>query len=357
VSAPTVVLDDDDSTQKFLRNIKSKLTLLPYYSDSFRRKRKASVSSRSSQGESRRRRWIGAAVRKASSGILVPLRWLRRRVLRRTVGSKDVGSASADSDVGVKDASRSEVAADRTVTPSGTRSPSARRDSNGRSASSDAQVAGATIEPVAPVRELKALNPGAAAATAPRAAGKFGASGGRKIEGDRWAVSTVDLSGEWEIVVSDEFKQQYDRYLALLGQPVLIRSVALSIVGLTTEETIQRDDGRELFIRGRNVRGCWERSLASSGADEWSPEYEARRAPIVTADSETVYSEAWWEEGGTVHRSWLRGVQKYGGGDFESRRYLDGDELVCESTFHPAVSTREKASITWRFKRQTRNPT
>ena len=173
-----------------------------------------------------------------------------------------------------------------------------------------------------------------------------------EISGNRWAVSSVDLSGLWEILVTDEFKQQYDKYLMLLGQPMLVRSVALSIVGLTTEETIQSDNGRVLFIRGRNVRGCWERSLVSSGADEQNSTYEPTFTPIVTADAETVYSESWWEDNGTAHRSWLRGVQKYGGGDFESLRYIDGDVLVCESTFHPNDSTREKASVTWRFKRQ-----
>ena len=96
----------------------------------------------------------------------------------------------------------------------------------------------------------------------------------------------------------------------------------------------------------------WERELVSSGADEENEEYEPALIPIVSADEEDVYSEAWWENKGTVHVSWLRGVKKYGGGSFESRRYLDGqDVLVCESTFFPDDSARTKAKITWRFKR------
>lgn len=169
------------------------------------------------------------------------------------------------------------------------------------------------------------------------------------VKGDRRATSAskVDLSGNWEVIVTEEFKQQYDRYLTLLGQPMLVRSVALSIVGLTTEETKQKNSGKELFIRGRNVRGVWERTLVSSTSDD--PVLK----PIVSADDEKVQAEAWWEKGGTVHRSWLRGVQKYGGGAFESKRYLEdnGKVLVCESTFHPNDEAREKASMTWRFKR------
>jgi hypothetical protein len=160
-------------------------------------------------------------------------------------------------------------------------------------------------------------------------------------------AKSVDLSGKWELIVSEEFKVNYDKYLQILGQPPLVRSVALSIIGMTTEETIQSDQGRELKIRGRNVRGNWERTLKASS--EKNPLVHT----IVTADKETVESECWWEDNGSVHRSWLRGVAKYGGGDFESRRFLEDNRktLVCESTFHPSDSSREKASIVWKFRR------
>jgi hypothetical protein len=174
--------------------------------------------------------------------------------------------------------------------------------------------------------------------------------------GDRWAVSAlhVDLSGNWQLIATEDFKRDYDKYLMLLGQPFIVRSVALSIVGLTTEETRQTDGGKTLFIRGTNARGVWERTLRASGSDRKGEPYTPERTNILTVDKENVEAEAWWEDNGTVHRSWLRGVTKYGGGDFESKRYLeqDGKVFVCETTFHPVDESREKAKVTWRFLRQ-----
>lgn len=71
----------------------------------------------------------------------------------------------------------------------------------------------------------------------------------RNITGDRWAVSSVDISGEWDIIATEEFKEEYDKYLTLLGQSMLVRSVAVSIVTLTTEETVQSEEGRKLLVR------------------------------------------------------------------------------------------------------------
>lgn len=158
---------------------------------------------------------------------------------------------------------------------------------------------------------------------------------------------STDLSGKWQLVVSEDFKTNYDDYLHRLGQPSIVRSVALSIIGMTSEETVQSDEGRELKIRGRNMRGNWERVLKASPGDR------PLVIPIITADNETVQSECWWEDNGSVHRSWLHGVQKYGGGNFESRRYLEdeGQTLMCESTFHPLDQSKEKASVVWKFKR------
>lgn len=165
-------------------------------------------------------------------------------------------------------------------------------------------------------------------------------------------TKSTDLSGKWDLVVSEDFKTEYDTYLKLLGQPSLVRSVALSIIGMTTEETVQTDDGKELRIRGRNVRGKWERTLTASSADK------PMLTPLVTADNETVQAECWWEGNGSIHRSWLRGVEKYGGGNFESKRYLEDEDqiLVCESTFHPLDSSREKAHVVWRFRRADSDP-
>lgn len=156
------------------------------------------------------------------------------------------------------------------------------------------------------------------------------------------------------MIESEEFKQQYDEYLKRLGQPMIVRGVALGIIGLTTEYTKQKDEGRTLLIRGINARGIWERSLISSGADGSVVDYDPLEINVVTADAETVKAEAWWEDNGTVHVSWMRGVSKYGGGDFLSRRYLEqaGKVLVCETIFHPNDKTREKAHITWNFLRK-----
>jgi hypothetical protein len=177
-------------------------------------------------------------------------------------------------------------------------------------------------------------------------------------QGTRWAVSSpkVNLTGHWKILVDDHFKKDYDTYLMNLGQPSLVRTVATSIVELTTEEVRQEDEGRVLHIVGKNLRGAWERTLVASGSDiEYNHgEDEGHiKTPLVTADQEQVQAEAWWESDGTIHRSFLRGGKKYGGGDFESKRYLteNGNILICESTFHPRDAEKSQAKITWKFAR------
>lgn len=176
--------------------------------------------------------------------------------------------------------------------------------------------------------------------------------------GERWAISSadVDMTAKWKIIVDEKFKVCYDKYLKGLGQPSLVRSIAVSIVELTTEEIIQSNEGREICIKGKNLRGIWERTLVSSGSDydsHHAHDQDHVQVPLITADQETVQAEAWWEKEGTEHISWLRGGKKYGGGDFESRRYLkdDGHTLVCESTFHPRREDKEKPYIVWTFQR------
>jgi len=139
--------------------------------------------------------------------------------------------------------------------------------------------------------------------------------------------------------------------------------VALTVIGGTKEHTRQTRDGRALLIRGKNPRGVWERTLVASGYPDFdthstlreSVHYEHKKVPVETADSEAVEAEAWWEDGGTVHRSWLRGGTKYGGGDFEAYRYLEegsnGQVLVCRSVFHPNDKSKPRAEVTWRYKR------
>jgi len=177
-------------------------------------------------------------------------------------------------------------------------------------------------------------------------------------KGTRWAVSSphVDLSGQWKIIIDDHFKKNYDTYLMNLGQPALVRTVANSIVEMTEEEVRQEKEGRILHILGKNLRGIWERTLVASGSDleyDHGENQDHVKTPLITADQEQVQAEAWWEAEGTIHRSFLRGGKKYGGGDFESKRYLldNGNTLVCESTFHPRDSEKSPARITWKFAR------
>ncbi len=176
--------------------------------------------------------------------------------------------------------------------------------------------------------------------------------------GDRWAIAApgVDLSGRWKLIITDKFKHEYDEFLRSLGQPLIVRGAAALLIGNTREETRQTDGGRSLYIRGVNANGVWERTLVASGADrDNAGEYEPAMVPILTADSERVVAESWWQDGGTVHVSWTRGVKKYGGGSFESRRYLEngGVVYVCESTFNPTDGQgREKSFLKWKFLRE-----
>lgn len=186
----------------------------------------------------------------------------------------------------------------------------------------------------------------------------------------RSATASIDMSGTWDLIVTEEFKKEYDEYMQNMGVPFLARTVAMSVIGLTTEETVQTEKGRKLLLRSKNVKGVWERTLiASSGLEHGAaattsqnngsnsstspPPLEPILTPLKTADEEEVLGEAWWENNGTVHHSWLRGITKYGGGDFESIRYLEngGNILVCESIFHPKDKKRKKATITWKFQK------
>ena len=226
---------------------------------------------------------------------------------------------------------------------------------------------------------------------------------------------TTDLeqwNGKWNIIISDAFMNEYDTYLKQLGQPLVVRSIAKSIIGATTEQTSiisssslddDVDIAPSLLIRSINARGIWERTLIASDIIEINAtsieftdshsivnilsNYTYPKNPVyttvVTADNESVTAEAWWmvvvnhndtsKNISTVyHHSWLRGVTKYGGGDFESIRYLEqppsdiknaivnddnqyptsSNVLVCHSIFHPSnPQLRETARVTWRFGR------
>jgi hypothetical protein len=174
--------------------------------------------------------------------------------------------------------------------------------------------------------------------------------------GERWAIAApgVDLSGDWSLIVDEAFKKEYQNYLVKLGQPYLVRSVALNVVHLTTESAQQSEQGRSLLICGKNLQWSWDRTLVASGTDLDVDEFTPVSIPILTAESEQVQAESWWEADGTVHVSWLRGVSKYGGGSFESRRSLQENSsvYVCETTFHRNDRAKEDVSIVWRFRRR-----
>jgi len=168
----------------------------------------------------------------------------------------------------------------------------------------------------------------------------------------------TDLSGSWALVITDEFKSEYDNYLTVLGINYFVRKVALQVIYQTTEVIEQSSGcGTELSIIGSNPKGVWDRTLiASNGVKVGNNDentFEHERFHTTTADGEDIMSEAWWEEGGTVHRSYLfDAASKYGGGDFESKRYLNAeDNYNCVSTFHPRTKGLAPVSITWKYSR------
>lgn len=99
------------------------------------------------------------------------------------------------------------------------------------------------------------------------------------------------------------------------------------------------------------------RVLVAMGADETSGgTYEPFYTQFKDPDGDSVQVEAWWEQDGTVHKSWLRNKPRVLGDELESTRYLESaNVLVCESLFHPPPDSHPKfqqARIVWRFQRQ-----
>jgi hypothetical protein len=176
--------------------------------------------------------------------------------------------------------------------------------------------------------------------------------------GARWAVAsnTTDLSGSWRPIVTSAFKNEYDEYLQKCGEGFFFRrNLLLSVIGIATEKIDQRDNGRALSIAGETPIGRgWERVLVASGTDCDSDDYEPIFATFKDPDGDTVQVEAWWEENGTVHKSWLRNKPRVMGGEFESTRYLESENvLVCRAVFHPPPNNPkfQPASVDWQFQR------
>lgn len=229
----------------------------------------------------------------------------------------------------------------------------------------------------------------------------------RQSVDDRWQIShpSVNLTGEWELIVSSEWKKDYDTYLTCMGYNIFQRKVAVTVIHLTREEIFHWnesnpidkslcDDGvddeillyekeRRLRIVSINPKGKWDRTFISSGAtspgssaaanysnplcshSSVSEEYQRIILPMKIASGDLGETESWWERNGTAHRSWIRNTPK---GDYESLRYFEegseGNIYVCESYFYEKIkneadlitATSEKphatAQITWRFQRK-----
>lgn len=187
----------------------------------------------------------------------------------------------------------------------------------------------------------------------------------------RWAKAHpgTDLSGTWKPIITPTFLKEYDVYLQNCGTNFMFRQIYMNLCPTTRETIIQSDGGRIVRLRGSSPLGGWDRTLISSGVDSTAhsssnddddidEKYEVVYAEFLDPDREPVKVEAWWDEQGTVHHSFLRGKASVCGGEFESRRYLDyvaeGDgkvvELVCESKFHPSTTSLDQRPATGSMK-------
>jgi hypothetical protein len=185
-------------------------------------------------------------------------------------------------------------------------------------------------------------------------------------KGPRWAMAhpSIDLTGTWAPMIDSEFQSLYGKYLENCGTSLVFRQLCLNFARVTRERIDQVEQGRLLHLHGQSPAGGWKRTLISSGADHDQETFEPLQAEFLDPDKEMVQVEAWWEEQGTVHKSWLRNKPGVAGGEFESTRYLktnptDGTvELICESIFHPAEHDRNNPSsrfkpgfVRWRYRR------
>eukprot|EP00526_Cylindrotheca_closterium_P010762 CAMPEP_0113623484 /NCGR_PEP_ID=MMETSP0017_2-20120614/12083_1 /TAXON_ID=2856 /ORGANISM="Cylindrotheca closterium" /LENGTH=391 /DNA_ID=CAMNT_0000533439 /DNA_START=262 /DNA_END=1433 /DNA_ORIENTATION=- /assembly_acc=CAM_ASM_000147 len=147
------------------------------------------------------------------------------------------------------------------------------------------------------------------------------------------AASHVDLSGTWRPIVTPHFKAEYDQYLQNCSQSFIFRKVIVNGISLQKETIRQLENGKDLQIVASNPAGNWNRTLVSSSS------LDPLHVTMQDPDGDTVQVEAWWEDDGKVHKSWLRNKPRLMGGAFETSRYLhqeDPNILVCDSIFHPS---------------------
>lgn len=130
----------------------------------------------------------------------------------------------------------------------------------------------------------------------------------------------------------------------------MFRKVVVNGIAYQKEVIRQLHDGVHLEIVATNPVGNWNRTLIAS--DELNP----FNVTITDPDGDEVKLEAWWEENGTRHKSFLRGKPNLDGGIFETVRFLESDNvLVCESSFHPNPCTIPKfkyGHVVWKFQRE-----
>ena len=163
------------------------------------------------------------------------------------------------------------------------------------------------------------------------------------------ARNGVDLTGTWTPVVTEVFKSQYDAYLKNCSETYFFRQVVVNGIGYQEETIRQLDGGKSLEITATNPVGDWNRTLVAS------PEDAPLQVAIIDPDKDECLVEAYWIDSGTRHKSLLKGKPRVKGGVFETIRYLDGgDNLVCESYFHPSPNAPAKfkpAHVVWNFTR------
>ena len=164
------------------------------------------------------------------------------------------------------------------------------------------------------------------------------------------AKDGVDLTGTWKPVVTEVFKSQYDAYLKNCSETYMFRQVVVNGIGYLEETMRQLDGGKNLQITATNPVGDWNRTLVTS------PEDAPLQVAIIDPDKDECLVEAYWIDNGTRHKSLLKGKPRVKGGVFETIRYLDdgGDNLICESYFHPGPNAPAKfkpAHVVWNFTR------
>lgn len=183
------------------------------------------------------------------------------------------------------------------------------------------------------------------------------------VSNDRWAMAapSIDFSGKWKPMNTPEFRKEYEQYLEKSGRPWFMRNVGLKCAGSLIEVIDQRDN--QLEICSVTPVGVYNRTLINSGVtntmkdnndDDDSVEtllaFEPFNVTFNDPDNDIVHVESWWEQDGTIHRSFLRGKSA---GVFESTRYLDKEYLICESRFHPTPNSHlQPAFVKWTYQRQ-----